>query len=354
MLNNDKIANDMKTYYSTFITGFTDVIKENLGKHLKDVQIDLIADGLVVYKTSADIDAIKRLRFLNNSFLLIRHFPKLGSNPIQEMVKQVANDSRLTPILRNPLMGQRAKFRVMAMSENQTVKMDNNLRKRLEENISRGNYLSLNRSLPDVEFLFSTRREGFGLFGLRFTKRPNYEKTLEKGELYPELAYLLCLISEPTANDTFLDPFSGSGSIPITRMLGFPFKAVYASDNDKKLIEKIKAKVRKIRGNFVMGNWNALQLTNFSKGSIDKIVTDPPWGLHSGKELNLERFYEDMLKEFSRLLRKDGVLVLLTAQKELMEALLNKFTNELNLIKRYDTLVSGKKAGAYKIRKVSD
>ena len=117
MLNNDKIANDMKTYYSTFITGFTDVIKENLGKHLKDVQIDLIADGLVVYKTSADIDAIKRLRFLNNSFLLIRHFPKLGSNPIQEMVKQVANDSRLTPILRNPLMGQRAKFRVMAMSE---------------------------------------------------------------------------------------------------------------------------------------------------------------------------------------------------------------------------------------------
>jgi len=35
----------MKTYYSTFITGFSDVIKENLGKHLKDVQIDLIAEA---------------------------------------------------------------------------------------------------------------------------------------------------------------------------------------------------------------------------------------------------------------------------------------------------------------------
>lgn len=344
----------MKTYYSTFVTGFTDIVKESLEKQIKDVQIELITDGLVVYKTNADIETIKRLRFLNNSFLLIRHFPKLGKDPIQEMIRQVVKDSRLVPILRNPLRGKRAKFRVMAMSENQTVKMDNNLRVRLEENISRGNYLSLNRSLPDVEFLFSTRREGFGLFGLRFTKRPNYEKTLEKGELYPELAYLLCLMSEPTANDTFLDPFSGSGSIPITRALGFPFKTVYASDNDKNLVEKIKAKARKIRGNFVVGNWNALQLTNFGKGSIDKIVTDPPWGLHSGKELNLERFYEDMLKEFSRVLRKDGVLVLLTAQKELIEALLNKFTNEFILVKSYDTLVSGKKAGAYKIRKVSD
>jgi hypothetical protein len=148
----------MKTYYSTFITGFTDVIKENLGKHIKDVQIDLIADGLVVYKTSADIETIKRLHFLNNSFLLIRHFPKLGSNPIQEMVKLVVKDSRLTPTLRNPLMGKGAKFRVMAMSENQTVKMDSNLKLRLEDNILQGKYLSLDRSLPDVEYLFSARR----------------------------------------------------------------------------------------------------------------------------------------------------------------------------------------------------
>lgn len=344
----------MKTYYSTFITGFIDVIKENLGKHLKDVQIDLIADGLVVYKTSADIETIKRLRFLNNSFLLIKHFPKLGSNPIQEMVKLVVKDSRLIPTLRNPLMGKRAKFRVMAMSENQTVKMDNNLRLRLEDNVLQGKYLSLDRSLPDVEYLFSARREGFGLFGLRLTKRPNYEKILEKGELYPELAHILCLISEPNASDVFLDPFSGSGSIPIARALGFPFKIVYASDNDKGLVEKLKTKTKKDRGNFVVGHWDATRLTNFENGSIDKIVTDPPWGLHSGIELNLERFYEDMLKEFSRILKKDGLLVLLTAQKELVELLLNKFTNELVLIKRYDTLVSGKKAGAYKLRKIAN
>jgi len=343
----------MKTYYSTFITGFTDIVKESLEKQIKDIQIDLIADGLLVYKTNADIETIKRLRFLNNSFLLIRHFPNLGNNPIQDMVKQVAKDSRLTPILRNPLAGKRARFRIMAMSENQAVKMDNNLRLRLEDNIIQGKYLTLDRSLPDVEFLFSTRREGFGLFGLRLTKRPNYEKTLEKGELYPELAYILCLISEPNAEDTFLDPFSGSGSIPLTRALGFPFKIIYASDNDKVLVEKIKTKTIKVRGKFVVGQWDATHLTNFESGSIDKIVTDPPWGLYSGIELNLERFYEDMLKEFSRVLRKDGLLVLLTAQKELVELLLSKFTNEFTLIKRYDTLVSGKKAGAYKIKRLN-
>jgi len=190
------------------------------------------------------------------------------------------------------------------------------------------------------------------LVGFRLTKRPNYEKILEKGELYPELAHILCLISEPNASDVFLDPFSGHGSIPIARALGFPFKIVYASDNDKGLVKKLKTK--KIRGNFVVGHWDATRLTNFENRSIDKIVTDPPWGLHSGTELNLERFYEDMLKEFIRILKKDGLLVLLTAQKELVELLLNKITNELILIKRYDTLVSGKKAGAYKLRKISN
>jgi ubiquinone/menaquinone biosynthesis C-methylase UbiE len=69
--------------------------------------------------------------------------------------------------------------------------------------------------------------------------------------------------------------------------------------------------------------------------------------------LNLERFYEDMLKEFSRILKKDGILVILTAQKELLEIILSKFPDQFLLIKRLDTLVSGQKAGAFKIKRVT-
>lgn len=125
MLNSDKIGVIMKSYYSTFITGFADVVKDNLQKHLKDVQIDLLTDGLVIYKTNANSETIKHLHFLNNSFLLIKHFPKLGRNPIQEMCKQVVKNSRLVPMLNNPLFGKKAKFRVMAMSELLPMSMTN-------------------------------------------------------------------------------------------------------------------------------------------------------------------------------------------------------------------------------------
>jgi len=60
-----------------------------------------------------------------------------------------------------------------------------------------------------------------------------------------------------------------------------------------------------------------------------------------------------MLKQFHRVLRSNGIMVILTAQKELIENLLGKFEGKLHLEVKYGTLVSGKKAGVYKIRKVS-
>ena len=48
---------------------------------------------------------------------------------------------------------------------------------------------------------------------MRLTKHKAYEKILHKGELRPELSHILCSISEPDADDIFLDPFCGSGTI---------------------------------------------------------------------------------------------------------------------------------------------
>ncbi|MGH2344491.1 MAG: hypothetical protein ACRDG4_04645 [Chloroflexota bacterium] len=42
----------MYLYYSTFITGFEDVIEAVLGRHAKSVSIEGVLDGGIVYNSS--------------------------------------------------------------------------------------------------------------------------------------------------------------------------------------------------------------------------------------------------------------------------------------------------------------
>ena len=342
----------MQTYFSIFITGFSAVVEQALKQEIKDVHIDLLSDGLVVYKTDEKLEVLKQIRFFNNSFILLKLFPRLGSERINEMLKQSLKDDQITIALYQMFPGKKIRFRVMATEENQFVAMDRELKTKFEEIVLQLENFVLDRSFPDVELLFMARHDGQGLLGLRFTHHTSYEKILAKGEIYPELAHILCLISEPQAEDIFLDPFCGSGAIPVARAIGFPYQTIYASDNSDEAEKMARSKAKKTKKTIIVKKWDALHLTELADASIDKIVTDPPWGLYSGLEFNLEQFYTDMLTEFRRVLKPNGILVVLVAKKELFESIVNKFSDKFTLVKKYTTLVSGQKAGVYKIRTV--
>lgn len=343
----------MKTYFSTFITGFSELVRKTLETKIPDLKIDLIEDGVVVYQTSKGIDFIREIHFLNNTFLMLQIFKHLGSNPTDEMMNRALKIKDLFVGLEDLVSKNKNNFRIMATIDNRFVKMDNSVREKLENNILKINSrLKLDRTNPDVEFIFINRREGYGFLGFRLTRHTSYEKTLEKGELYPELAYILCLLSEPSRNDVFLDPFCGFGSIPIARVREFGYKEIIASDLEKFYVTRVRTKVNKIKHmDVVVKKWNALNLSELKENSIDKIVTDPPWGINVGKELDLKKFYYEMSLEFNRILKPNGVIVILIADKELFENILNKFEN-FKLISKYETLVSGQKAGVYKIKKI--
>jgi tRNA G10 N-methylase Trm11 len=97
---------------------------------------------------------------------------------------------------------------------------------------------------------------------------------------------------------------------------------------------------------------DALDLNSLADNSVDKIVTDPPWGFYFGQGWDLSSFYTAMLKEFSRVIKPNGLMVILIAKKDIFENLLERFFNQLELVKKFNILVSGKKAGVYKIRKL--
>jgi tRNA G10 N-methylase Trm11 len=187
------------------------------------------------------------------------------------------------------------------------------------------------------------------------TKPSTKEKRIHKGELHKEVASMLCFLSEPDSNDIVLDPFCGYGSIPIERALTSPFRKIFAEDKNpkmilistekKSLITGSRNKKVKVRHNDILDGG-----LKYPDHSIDKIITDPPWGFYEKHELTTDVFYKRMMEEFMRVIKPDGIVVVLTANKNEFQACLELIRHHLAQIRKFDILVSGKKAAVYKLK----
>lgn len=319
-------------YFSTFVVGFEDVVREVL----KDVEVEMMFGGAVLYTIDTDAERIgirsDSADIFNNTFQVLHHYKRIEPGALVGMMKFIYNSNWLKRNFLPAVRGAET-FRVVASRENEIGAVDDNILKNAEVAIAKETGITLDRGKPDMEYWFLERSEGGtrsdqGFFLMRLTYKKN-ERKLALGELRLELAHLLCLISEPYRNDVFLDPFAGSGAIARARK-ELPHKKILSSD--------IKEGV------------DATKLIHIQDASVDKIVTDPPWGL--AEEADVETLYRQTFKEFERLLKSGGIIVLLTSRKLLMEKMLPEFP-KFELEKKLDVLVNGKKAGVFKIRKVA-
>jgi len=339
----------MTNYFSTFITGFSEVVGDALKKSLIAVEVGLLLDGLVVYRTATSAREIRKLRFFNNSFVLIKQFGKMPVGSLDSLFRQVVQGAGLEEFLAGYRFEKGTTFRIVLSHENRMVTANRKLLKSLERKIVKSSVLVPYPVKPEVEFWFLIRRESPAFFGLRITGR---KKSPARGGLRPELAHLLCLVSEPGLEDVFLDPFAGSGSIPAERARSFPYRRILVGDSDSKQIEFLRERFKRLKlENVAIGCWDALNLKTFEDGSVDKIVTDPPWGFYRAESLDFTEFYGQMLREFYRILRPGGLAVVLIAKKDVFEGVLSALSPGFKLLKKYDILVSGKKAGIYKLGK---
>jgi len=337
----------MGKYYSTFITGLQDLVKTGLEENLNDIKIDLILDGLIVYQTKSSKEKIKDIRFINNSFILLCLLKQKGKFTLKEFINQVIRGPGFISNISGELFKNIHSFRVIISDENELKHIDNILLKDSENIFSKKYRLKIDRGNPDVEIWFMTRSEGYGFVGLRITKKPNYEKTLHKGEIRPELANLMCLVADLKYTDTVLDPFAGYGSIPKECERSYKVKKIIAGEINRKIFHILCSRINRI--NITTGRWDALNLTSLTDKSVDKIITDPPWGIYEILKQDITAFYHMMITEFIRILKPKGLIVVLTSQKEVIEKVLKYFPS-LTLLRKFDTLVSGKKAAIYKIQ----
>jgi 23S rRNA G2445 N2-methylase RlmL len=342
----------MITFASTFISGLSPVVEVMLKEDIPDVRINKSLDGLIVYTTHAPVNKLQQIPYFNNTFIVISEasFEEKDSTP--SVVKKLYRGAELAEPLKRLPRTKTQTFRVVVSRENTLTSINKEIIKKVEHEILESSRLTINTLKADYEFWFLIRREGYAIYGVRVTGVAyKLKDTYAPGELKHELTYVMNRLSDPAREDVFLDPFAGLGGIVKSRAQDFPCEVILAGDQNPLHVTSLEDRYH--RNDMVhVSRVDALDLAELQDESVDRIVTDPPWGYFDGQDIDFAVFYEAMIQEFTRVLVAGGIAVILTARKELFDEALRNCGKIVTEIAHYDILVSGKKARIYKLQAV--
>jgi tRNA (guanine6-N2)-methyltransferase len=178
----------------------------------------------------------------------------------------------------------------------------------------------------DVEF-WATMLEGEFILALRLSgnemRQREYKVTHLAGSLRPSVAAALAWLSEPSAEDTVLDPFCGAGTILIERAHFGRYRKLIGSDRDPPALRAARENIGPRYKPLELHPWDATAIP-LEAASVDKIVTNLPWGMRHGSHSENRRLYPQVINEFKRLVRPGGMIVMLTAETRLMGDLMTR------------------------------
>jgi tRNA G10 N-methylase Trm11 len=326
-------------YYSTYPVGFSEICKRILIEKEPQVKIEEIGDNYISYSSNFDIYKIKELLFFEQTFLLVRYFKeedKGFSNQIDWFDRHSSSVN-----FKLAKLGERTSYRIVGSSNI----LDNSRIQSEITSIERS--VRIDRGNADFDIRI-VEKEDHGFIGVRLTKPAEYADYLQKSSLRKEIAYYMLYLSEMKPSDVFLDPFCGGGIIPLLRSQSGSYKDIVASDVKT---EGITGKLNQIRSkikNFQIISSDINEIGSKIDNPVNKIVSDPPWGLIENYE-DIEGFYKNMLDQFFNILEANGIIVLLTTQIESVKEYVSNNAGKFEVVEEVRGKISGRESHIIKM-----
>jgi len=133
--------------------------------------------------------------------------------------------------------------------------------------------------------------------------------------LRPTIAAAMVQASRPADDDVFLDPMCGSGTLLLERAAAGRYGLLLGGDIDPAAVRATLANFGPRHKPRRIERMDARKLP-LENASVDKFVTNLPWGHQIGRPQELPELYAGVLAEAVRVVRPGGVLVLLTSEWE--------------------------------------
>lgn len=322
-------------YFVQFTAGTGGLVREALAARLDRLTVAYADDSAMILESTTPPAGVAAVPFLKNAFAIISVAPR------QDLAKSVG---RLGQALRRDqfpsLPGAADRFRLMAHVHGGLVPIDPRARTALERAVSRHTGARVEPRGMGQEY-WVVGRQGLPelLFGARLPKAPR--PATAKGALAYELAAMLVAASKPTAEDRFLDPFGGSGALVAARA-DSPARTLWYSDLDLAQHRRALAAQRPGHTRVRMLTEDALSLPSIADGSIDAVVTDPPWGEHEDLGGPFEEFAAAVGESFARVLHPARGHYVLLINRRNADAMGNALgAAGLAPTARHDILVNG-------------
>jgi putative N6-adenine-specific DNA methylase/tRNA (guanine6-N2)-methyltransferase len=138
--------------------------------------------------------------------------------------------------------------------------------------------------------------------------------------LKPNVAYgLLQLPRLDAPPAVFLDPFCGSGTLLVEAAAEWPDADLYGNDWDETVVEGVRTNLRAegLAGRVEVRDadvWHLADAFADLAGTVDLMVTNPPFGRRIGRSMNFHTFYRRVLTQTADVLAEGGHLVILALQ----------------------------------------
>jgi len=282
-------------YYVQFVAGTGSLMLEALDAQLDGLRVRYADDSAMILETPAPPKKVAAVPYIKNAFVVIAETARGGIDKGLVQLSKVA-EKKPFPSLSN----SSGKFRLMVHVDGSLAPVDSRAKSALERTVIQRTGARIEPRGQCQEYWVVGRQ---GLRELLFCARlPKTQRPAKaKGAISHELSAMLVAASRPEPRDVFLDPFAGTGSFVESRLSLPVAKALYV---DRDLAQHQPSFSRQLSGNKQLRLFaeDALTLPSIADGSVDVIVTDPPWGEYE----SLERPYEDFAlavgQSFARVL----------------------------------------------------
>jgi 23S rRNA G2445 N2-methylase RlmL len=176
----------------------------------------------------------------------------------------------------------------------------------------------------------------------RTMRHRRYKLAHIPASLRPTIAAAMIFLSAPRAEEVFLDGMCGAGTILVERATCAPAQLILGGDLDREALKAAQANAARFPVHLF--RWDAARLP-LAPRSVDKVVTNLPFGKQIGSRQSNETLYRAYLAELERVLKPQGRAVLLSSERELMETVLDE--SAFHARRRIGVIVLGQRAEIY-------